>query len=161
MAKKSSLLSFTTFLIIILIFQTGWAQGGPGQSQERQEQMEARRIAFITRELSLTPAEAKEFWPVYNEYHNKRNEMMRKHRAQRQQVNNLDRLSEQELLEIADAEITNMEEMAALRREYHEKFKTILPVKKVIELYEAERNFNRNLLRESRGVQRGGGRGRN
>lgn len=161
MVNKFSTFSFSTILAIILFIQTGWAQGGLGQRQERQEQMEARRIAFITRELSLTPAEATDFWPVYNEYNNKRNEMMRKHQAQRQQVNNLDRLSEQQLLVIADAEITNMEEMAALRREYHEKFKKILPVKKVIELYEAERNFNRNLLRESRGVQRGPGRGRN
>ncbi len=161
MVNKFSTLSFSTILAIILFIQTGWAQGGPGQRQERHEQMEARRIAFITRELSLTPAEAKAFWPVYNEYHEKRNEMMRKHRSQRQQLNNLDRLSEQELLLIADAEIANMEEMAALRREYHEKFKNILPVKKVIELYEAERNFNRNLLRESRGTPRGAGRGRN
>lgn len=161
MTKKSFLLSFSTFLVSILFFQTVWAQGGPGQRQERQEQMEARRIAFITRELSLTPAEAKAFWPVYNQYHEKRNEMMRKHQSQRQQLDNLDRLSEQELLLIADAEIANMEEMTALRREYHEKFKEILPIIKVIELYETERNFNRFLLRESRGTPRGAGRGRN
>ena len=161
MTNKISSLSISTFLAILLFIQTGWAQGGFGQRQERQEQMEARRISFITRELSLTPTEAKAFWPVYNEYHNKRNEMMRRHQAQRLQLDNLDRLSEQELLEIADAEITNMEEMAALRREYHEKFKEILPLKKVIELYETERNFNRFLLRESRGTPRGSGRGRN
>ena len=73
----------------------------------------------------------------------------------------MDELSEKELLRLADAEIMNMEEMTAMRREYHEKFKKVLPLKKVIELYETERNFNRFLLRESRGSERGGGRGRN
>ena len=161
MTSKISSLSISTLLALVIFIQSGWAQGGFGQRQERREQMETQRIAFITRELSLTPSEAKAFWPVYNQYHDKRNKMMRKHQAQRQQLNNLDRLTEQELIEIADAEITNMEEMAALRREYHEKFKKVLPLKKVIELYETERNFNRFLLRESRGTPRSGGRGRN
>lgn len=153
--------SITGFFILFLFAQTVLAQGGPGQRQLRQEQMEARRVAFITRELSLTPAEAQDFWPVYNEYHDKRKAMMFRHQQQRQQVDDLDELSEEELLRIADAEILNMEEMTALRREYHEKFKKVLPLRKVIELYETERNFNRFLLRESRGSERGGGRGRN
>lgn len=153
--------SITGFFILFLFAQTLLAQGGPGQRQMRHEQMEARRVAFITRELSLSPDEAQDFWPVYNEYHEKRKEMMFRHQQQKQQIDNLDELSEEELLRIADAEILNMEEMTALRREYHEKFKEVLPLKKVIELYETERNFNRFLLRESRGSERGGGRGRN
>ncbi|MFN2396090.1 MAG: hypothetical protein ABR597_10425 [Bacteroidales bacterium] len=153
--------SITGFFILFLLAQTVLAQGGPGQRQARHEQMEARRVAFITRELSLTPAEAQDFWPVYNEYNEKRKAMMFRHQQQKNQIDNIDELSEEELLRIADAEILNMEEMTTLRREYHEKFKKILPLKKVIELYETERNFNRNLLRESRGSQRGGSRGRN
>lgn len=153
--------SITGFFILFLFAQTVLAQGGPGQRQMRHEQMEARRIAFITRELSLTPDEARDFWPVYNEYNEKRKAMMFRHQQQKQLIDNVDELSEEELLRIADAEILNMEEMTALRREYHEKFKEVLPLKKVIELYETERNFNRFLLRESRGSERGGGRGRN
>jgi hypothetical protein len=153
--------SITGFFILFLFAQTIFAQGGPGQRQMRHEQIEARRIAFITRELSLTPDEARDFWPVYNEYHEKRKAMMFRHQQQKQQIDNLDELSEEELLRIVDEEILNMEEMTALRKEYHEKFKEVLPLKKVIELYETERNFNRFLLRESRGSERGGGRGRN
>jgi hypothetical protein len=153
--------SITGFFILFLFAQTVLAQGGPGQRQMRHEQIEARRIAFITRELSLTPDEARDFWPVYNEYHEKRKAMMFRHQQQKQQIDNLDELSEEELLRIVDEEILNMEEMTGLRREYHEKFKEVLPLKKVIELYETERNFNRFLLRESRGSERGGGRGRN
>jgi hypothetical protein len=30
--------------------------------------VEAMRIAFITERLNLSPAEAKQFWPIYNNY---------------------------------------------------------------------------------------------
>lgn len=123
--------------------------------------MEAKRIAFITQELSLTPEEAQVFWPVYNEYNQKRNQMMILHREERKDVTDIDKLSESELMELADEDIRNMEDMVALRREYHEKFKQILPVKKVILLYNAERDFNRKLYREGRGRSDSPGRRRN
>lgn len=150
------------FVILIILFICGVkpAEAQRGQWQERQREMESRRIAWITQQVSLTPAEAKVFWPLYTEYNEKRNEMMLRHRSQRRQVTQLEKLSEAELMELADADISNMEEMAALRRGYHEKFKEILPLKKVIELYEAERNFNRRLYQEGRRNQ-SDGRGRN
>jgi hypothetical protein len=43
------------------------AQNGNGQ---RQEKIQALKIAFITQKLKLTPAEAEKFWPVYNQYNN-------------------------------------------------------------------------------------------
>lgn len=147
-------------LLVLLLSAPALSQRGKGQWQERHEQLEAQRIAYITRELSLSPAEAQAFWPVYNQYNKKRNEMMMRHRQQRRQNPNLDQLSEAELLEIADKDIQNMEEMTRLRREYHEKFKEILPIKKVVQLYFAERDFNRWLMRQSRGQQRERGRGR-
>ncbi len=39
---------------------------------ERQERMQSRiesqKIAFITQKLDLSPSEAQQFWPIYNEY---------------------------------------------------------------------------------------------
>ncbi|TVQ07686.1 MAG: hypothetical protein EA361_17875 [Bacteroidetes bacterium] len=136
-------------------------QPGMGQRQEQYRQMEAKRIAFITRELSLTPEEAQVFWPVYNEYNQKRNQMMIRHREERKVTADIDKLSESELMDLADEDIRNMEDMVALRREYHERFKQILPVKKVILLYNAERDFNRKLYHEGRGRQDSPGRRRN
>lgn len=150
------------FVILLFIIPVlAQAQQGMGQRQDRYRKIEAQRIAFITQELALTPEEARIFWPVYNEYTQKRNQMMIRHREERKSNVNIDDLSQKELLDIADADIRNMEEMVALRREYHQQFKEILPVKKVIQLYDAERDFNRRLYRESRGGAGGPGRGRN
>jgi hypothetical protein len=118
--------------------------------QPRHQEIESKKIAFITREISLTPEEAMVFWPVYNEYNRKRIELMNKHRQVRQQEENLEGKSERELQRIAESDIVNMEEMVSLRRAYHNEYLKILPAIKVIRLYDAERDFNRELYRESR-----------
>jgi len=49
--------------------------------QERKaerEAVQAQKIAFITQEVGLTPAEAEKFWPLYNEMDRKVGEVMRK-----------------------------------------------------------------------------------
>lgn len=158
--------SFTTVLLLLLLiapfsFAQRGLERGQGQWQQKYKELEARRIAFITTELSLTPEEAQVFWPVYNEYNEKRNQMMIRHRNMRREQQSIEELSQEELLQIADADISNMEEMVALRREYHEKFKKILPIKKVIQLYDAERDFNRFLYKEGRGRHQMPGRERN
>lgn len=146
--KSKAIIS--TAVLLILAFNL-FSQGRQRQWQENYRQLESQRIAFITKELSLSPEEAQVFWPVYNEYNQKRNQLMIKHRLNRADEQNLQQLSEAELNELADSDVRNLEEMAALRREYHQKFKQILPSIKVIQLYIAERDFNRNLFNESRG----------
>ena len=49
-------------------------------SQDRdswRERIRSERVAFITEELSLTPAEAEKFWPVYNEFRDRKAEAQR------------------------------------------------------------------------------------
>jgi hypothetical protein len=158
MYRVSSLLAIMLFFTSVVFAQS---RGRQGQFQDRFRQLEAQRVAYITNELSLTPEEAQKFWPVYNQYHEKRNQLVQNHRTQRRSDFNVDQLSEKELHELADADIRNMEEMIVLRREYHEKFKRVIPIKKVVLLYNAERDFNRQLLMDERGSRTGGGRFRN
>jgi len=40
-------------------------EGKPGPGIQRLESM---HVAYLTRELALTPEEAQQFWPVYNKY---------------------------------------------------------------------------------------------
>jgi Skp family chaperone for outer membrane proteins len=37
-------------------------------AQPRGERLEAIKVAYITKELSLTSTEAEKFWPLYNQY---------------------------------------------------------------------------------------------
>jgi hypothetical protein len=43
-------------------------EGLRGDKESRKEKLELYKVQFFTKELSLTPAEAEMFWPVYEVY---------------------------------------------------------------------------------------------
>jgi ABC-type uncharacterized transport system substrate-binding protein len=59
-------------------------------------------------------------------------------------------LADDKLSELSDTYIKSQLNEAKLISEYHEKFKTVLPIKKVIAYYKAEEKFKRFLLQEVR-----------
>jgi len=121
------------------------------QQGDQHKNIESQRIAYITKELDLTPDEAKVFWPVYNEYEAKRHEL-------RKSFNNsddfhrmdIDKLTEKEATQILDNQIIEAQNYLDLRKEYHAKFKAILPAVKVLKLYDAERDFQKMLIDKMR-----------
>ncbi len=147
---------FTSIIILIFsslsLFSQPGRGPGPGQGRhlnERMQAIESRRVAHITSALSLTPAEAREFWPVYNEYLDRVNRMNQEARVWQEKMSDIDKLSNKEAAELAEMEVKRMENSAALRRSYHEKLKEVLPIKKIALLYEAERSFSRMLFRQT------------
>ena len=42
-----------------------------------------QKIAFITKQLYLTPKEAQKFWPVYNQFSNERKQLHHQHKKNR------------------------------------------------------------------------------
>ncbi len=120
------------------------------------EQVEAERIAFLTRYLELTSDEAKEFWPVYNDYRNRRELLTQERQSAAWYFNqNWRNLQVDEIEEIADKFISLQVQEAKLSEEYHEKFRSVLPAVKVMRLYEAENMFRMQLLRRVRGTGAG------
>ncbi len=154
--RISKLKTFGLATLLFMVVHAVSAQPGAGRRMEdRIQALESRRIAYITSSLSLTPQEAKQFWPIYNEYLKKSEELSLTNRAWHRPGVSAESLTEEQAAQIAENEILRMEEAARLRREYHEKFKEVLPIKKIALLYEAERNFNRTLLRETQHRMRG------
>lgn len=151
---RFNLLFFASSLLLWLQISPIGAQ--PQNRQQARQEMELQRVAFLSTRMELTPAEATVFWPLYNAYNQKRNELMNAQRTAKFDPANLNTMSKAELEEWADFEIQSAEQMAALRRHYHEEFKKILPLHKVILLYQAEREFHRRLFDESRQRARDG-----
>ena len=113
----------------------------------KKEKVEAMRIAFLTQKLDLSPEEAQKFWPVYNEFQKKREELHKKHKEGiKNAKGNLDSLSDKQIEAIVDDEIVFRQKNLDLEKEYHAKFKAVLPIKKVAKLYRAEEQFSRHLL---------------
>ena len=139
--------------IAIAIVAKSFAQQPPGPPPPpppdgpKKEKMESMRIAFLTNKLDLTPEEAQKFWPVYNEFQKKREELHKKHREEVKNVKeNFDSLSDKQVEKIVDDEMSFRQKNLDLEKEYHAKFKSVLPIKKVAKLYHAEDMFARHLL---------------
>ena len=140
--------------IFIFISTIMYAQPRGPRQQERQENIESMKIAFITKKLNLSPEEAQLFWPVYNQYSDKIKDLRQKHRQDLKVVkDNFDEMSDKEVEQAVDNEIIFKQKELDLQKEYHSKFKAVLPIKKVARLYAAEEQFKRILLEKLRDKQ--------
>lgn len=147
------------FILIMFLGVTAIAQTKPGREQSPgKDRMESAKIGFITRELQLTPDEAKAFWPIYNAME-----------AEMKQANRdplddglktvrgkggIDKLTDAQAKELL-AELDKLgAERDAIRRKYQKEFLKILSPQKVLKLHLAERKFKQEVLerlREARG----------
>jgi Spy/CpxP family protein refolding chaperone len=139
---KRILISLLFTLLVSTSSTFAQGRGGNG-NQEKRENIEAMKIAFITQKLELTPEEAQQFWPVYNQYSEKTKELRKKRRQGNREARqqNFDELSDKEVEQLVNEDIVNRQKELDLQKEYNEKFKTILPIKKVAKLYAAEEQF--------------------
>jgi hypothetical protein len=121
------------------------------QHGDQHKNIQAQKIAFITQQLNLTPDEAKVFWPVYNEYDAKRHELKKLFKESGGfPKTDMDKLTESEANQILDNQIIEAQKYLDLRKEYHARFKSVLPAVKVLKLYDAERDFQKILMKKIR-----------
>ena len=117
-----------------------WAGEVLAQTEEQIERFNRERETYFTEELELTDAEAEKFWPLYNDFHNRKTRIhedeMNTHRYTQKNIENL---SEKEIIETLE-KIRGLEtERFELEQEfYHKKFPEVLPPKKVLKLYRVE-----------------------
>lgn len=138
-------------LVLLLLVPAAHAQT-QGFMQQNSDRIESMRVAFITRYVNLTPEESQKFWPVYNEYLREtdaanRDQLLLKAEA-RIKAN---QMTDAEIEGILNQMIEMEKKDVAIQEKYLEKFKQILPIRKVALLYPAEREFRRELIRSLRG----------
>lgn len=114
---------------------------------DRKEQIESMKIAFITRKLDLTPDEAKRFWPVFNQYTDELQGLRKDRRDRNRDAReDFEKLNDKEVEKLVDEEIIFRQQELDITKKYHAQFKSVLPVKKVARLYQAQEEFKRELL---------------
>lgn len=116
------------------------------EKREHHEKIEAARIAHITSKLNLSPEQARKFWPVYNEFHSKRDAMRNSHREVMHCVREKEP-TPQEAQNAIDYHLRTQREEAALAEEYYgNKFKAVLEPVQMLNLMQAEYEFKKMLL---------------
>lgn len=132
-------------LLVMLLFSFH----GFAQSAYTKESLEAMKVAFITQKLSLTPAEAQVFWPIYNQYETELDALRKRHRDEKKLLmEDPSKVSDNELEKLVDGEIIFRQQELDVIKKYHAQFKKILSVKKVAMLYKAQEDYKKELLKQ-------------
>ncbi len=127
---KKLLLIFSVFVCV----QTVIAQEDVNQSPEKKQQnIEALKVAFISKELELTPEEAQKFWPVYNQYS--------------KEMTSTFRAGDEDVLE-RDEKVLNV------RKRYKDQFSKVLGDQRVNRMFGAETKFRQLLIKAMRNQQK-------
>jgi hypothetical protein len=128
-----------------------------GQSEEQIEKFKKERKIYFTENLELSDQEAKAFWPLYEDFSNRKMKLVEDERNTYSYAHkNAENLSDQEILDILKKVNKLKEDQLRLEAEYYQdKFLKALPAKKVLKLGKVEWDFRRHLMRELRGQDRG------
>lgn len=124
------------------------------RSEEEIQKIQDAKVAIITNRLNLTSEQAQGFWPVYNEYAQKRRDL---HRAQRKIINDKKaegKTDEQVLDNLKEVQELRQKELD-LDKEYQNRFLKVITAGQVVELYKAERTFNDMLIQRLKQRQQG------
>ena len=137
------------FFISVISIKTTFAQ------EQRREEIESFRVAYFTRQVGLNTEEAKKFWPIFNEMQEEIQKLHRerrnRHRAGR---DNYENISDAELEKMINEEFVSRQKELDIEKKYHEKFKDILPMKKLAQFYRAQEGFKRELLKKIQSERR-------
>lgn len=120
---------------------------------ERINEIESYRIAYLTQKLDLTAEEAKIFWPIYNDWQREQ-DALRKERMQKmisfRKISEIEELSDTEVQTLIVNDFSFEQRELNLKKKYYYKLKSNLPIKIVGKYYRAQEAFKKELLAKYR-----------
>lgn len=140
----------TIFVFFLFLASNLQAQQGAPHGFKNNEKIKALKTGFITDALELTSKEAEKFWPIYNVYDSKIMDLrFKKARELRQKVKDLgyaDVISEKDAKNLLNELLEVDKAIINAKTDLNKQLLEIMPAKKILKLYKAEDDFNRQLL---------------
>lgn len=127
----------------------GFSQHGGGSRQAQFDRIESQKIAYITKELTLTPKESEAFFPLYNEYRKALHTLLREKNDQARRPDNQN--TRVDVLSF-DSKILD------LRKHYRLKFAPVIGHARASRFFEVEQEFRENLIKQLNHRREDGGR---
>jgi len=115
--------------------------------QRRLERVHAMKVGFITSRLQLSASQAERFWPIYNRYESDLRATRRQHLKQR--VAPRDMTDEQAKTQIEN-NLELQEAVIDLKKRYKNEFLKVISARQLMDLYDAEKDFRQELVKELR-----------
>ena len=140
---------FGKYIVLILFcFTAAVSFAQPGTKRDK---IEALRVSFINQKVNFTTQEGQLFWPLYDEYNDKLENARKTFRQQFIRNTDFTTLSDKEAEAYINAELNLKQREYELYKEYFDKFKKVLPIKKVALLRRAEEEFKKELIKNIKG----------
>ena len=139
-----------TILLVLLctVASTALAQENRAQLFER---IEMEKIAFITKELNLSPSEAEQFFPIYNQYRTEFSKLRQEKRSYRNPSSRsqLQRQSLQASGFNAGRDVLAFDaKELELKKNYRNQFTAVIGAARASQFFEVEEEFRNYLMRE-------------
>ena len=122
-----------------------------------QERVMAAKVAYLTRELGLSPQEAERFWPVYNEFENRRGDLRHRMKDLMDERDGGGYSSDERANAALDEWMNLREQELQLEKNFRKSMQGILPSRRLVVLHQAERDFQRELLKRLQEKRDGAG----
>ncbi len=141
----------TIFLLLLSgIATVAFAQDAdpePGSPLARR--IQSMKVAYITDQLRLSPEESQQFWPLYNQYEAEERNLRMNYRPARPVANMSDKEAEAFIMKNLEME----EKLIAIKRDYYQKFKTVISPRQIAMLQKLEQDFKKELLKRLQGIR--------
>ncbi len=131
------------YLFIVALIFPFVLSAQPGK-ERKMERVESFRTAYITQQLNLTPEEAQRFWPIYNQL----TDALKANRQQYKPKKELADMTDAEAEQLVNSVLEQEQKAIALKKEYFQKLKSAIPVKKIAKLHRIEQDFKAEILKK-------------
>ena len=151
-------------MIAVLISALNSAATAQIDPDRRDERLATFRAEVYTRVLRLTSEEAQGFWPAYNEFLDRRDQLQQELKSAKQE----DQMSDAEVEEHIRKHFEKKQRELDLEKDLYQKLRKVLPLRKIAKIPLAEREFREALVKklqenrqkrlQERPLRQGGGR---
>ena len=132
-----------SYIFILLWF----AFNSESQTNAKRDKIDQLRVAFINSKVNLSNQETQQFWPLYNELNDKLDLLKKTYRINFIKNFNAESLTDKEAEALIIAEFILKQKELDLNKEYYEKYKKILPIKKIALIKMTEIDFKKELIK--------------
>lgn len=135
---------------VLLMAVSAWAQDDDlpqAQDPKVKDKINAARIAYITDQLGLTPAEAEKFWPIYREFSQNRTQIKQQYREMKKNPDPK-KTTEQNDQALVDLQFQIKQKELDLEKDYSGRLLKVISAQKLRTLPDAEKRFRQMILQQ-------------
>lgn len=134
-------------IFIVVLFLSGFtAFAQNNNQQDARAKLAAARIALISERLGLTPEQAQQFWPIYNEYAEQRRSIQQEFRDARKGMD-INKLTEEQGRALVQARMEGKQRQLNLETKYSDRLMDVINNRQLMALKKAEDDFRAMIIK--------------